>query len=246
VPPVPINTTINYLINWLRDRADESGALGAVVGISGGVDSAAVAALCLRAFPQTTLGVLMPLHSDPRDHQDAVAVCGALTLPHTTVVLDGVYDALVAALEASGRYAEHHLALANLRPRLRMTTLYSFANRLNRLVAGTGNRSESYVGYFTKHGDGGVDVLPIGGLVKSEVRELAAALGVPRAIVERTPSAGLWPGQTDEDEMGLAYAVLDAYLLTGAAPPEARARIERLHAASEHKRRTPPIADPPR
>jgi NAD+ synthase len=243
VSHAPTETTITYLVKWLRKRADDSGALGAIVGISGGVDSATVAALCLQAFPQTTLGVLMPVHSDPRDHQDAVTVCETLNLPYTTVVLDGVHDALVAALQASGQHAEHRLALANLRPRLRMTTLYYFANRLNRLVAGTGNRSEAYVGYFTKHGDGGVDVLPIGGLVKSQVRELAAALGIPPAIVERTPSAGLWPGQTDEDEMGLTYAVLDAYLLTGAAPPTARSRIERLHAASEHKRRTPPVGD---
>ncbi len=237
---------IELLAGWLRERADEAGALGAVVGISGGVDSATVAALCLRAFPQTTLGVLMPLHSDARDHDDAVTLCEALKLPQTTVVLDGVYDAMLEALQASGQDANHHLALANLRPRLRMATLYYFANRLNRLVAGTGNRSEAHVGYFTKYGDGGVDVLPIGGLVKSEVRELAAALGVPRAIVERTPSAGLWPGQTDEEEMGLTYAVLDTYLLAGQAPPDARARIERLHAASEHKRRVPPIPEIPR
>ncbi len=243
--PSAVEKRIEFLVGWLRERAGEAGALGAVVGISGGVDSATVAALCLRAFPETTLGVLMPLHSDPRDHDDAVAACEALKLPHTTVVLDGVHDAMLAALRASGHYADHHLALANLRPRLRMATLYYFANRLNRLVAGTGNRSEAYIGYFTKYGDGGVDVLPLGGLVKSEVRELAAVLGVPSAIVERTPSAGLWPGQTDEGEMGLTYAVLDAYLLAGQAPPDARARIERLHATSEHKRRLPPIAEIP-
>ncbi len=237
---------IELLAGWLRERADEAGALGAVVGISGGVDSATVAALCLRAFPQTTLGVLMPLHSDARDHDDAVTLCEALKLAHATVVLDGVYDAMLEALQASGHDAYHHLALANLRPRLRMATLYYFANRLNRLVAGTGHRSEAHVGHFTKYGDGGVDVLPIGGLVKSEVRDLAAALGVPRAIVERTPSAGLWPGQTDEEEMGLTYAVLDTYLLAGQAPPDARARIERLHAASGHKRRVPPIPEIPR
>ncbi len=234
------------LIAWLRERVGEAGALGAVVGISGGVDSAAVAALCLRAFPETTLGVVIPCHSNPRDVEDAEAVCAALGLPHTTVVLDAVLDALTAALSAAGQPADHPMALANLRPRLRMAALYYFANRLNRLVVGTGNRSEAYVGYFTKHGDGGVDLQPIGSLVKSEVRELAAYLGVPAEIVERTPSAGLWPGQTDEDEMGLTYAALDAYLLTGAAPAEIRARIERMHAASEHKRRPPPIPEIPR
>lgn len=112
------------LVTWLRERAAETGALGAVVGVSGGVDSATVAALCLRAFPETTLGVLMPCHSDPRDLDDARAVCAALGLPHTTVVLDAVLDALVTALRASEQFADHRLALANLRPRLRMATLY--------------------------------------------------------------------------------------------------------------------------
>lgn len=230
-----------HLVAWLRERVGEAGALGAVVGISGGVDSAAVAALCLRAFPETTLGVIIPCHSDPHDIKDAEAVCAALGLPYTTVVLDAAFDALTAALRDGGQPADHRMALANLRPRLRMSTLYYFANRLNRLVVGTGNRSEAYVGYFTKYGDGGVDVQPIGGLVKSEVRGLAAYLGVPQAIVDRTPSAGLWPGQTDEDEMGLTYAALDAYLHGGAAPAAIRTRIERMHAASEHKRRPPPI-----
>ena len=238
---IPADHLIRHITDWLRARADDAGALGAVVGISGGVDSATVAALCLRAFPETTLGVLMPAHSDPRDLEDAQSICAALGLPSTTVVLDAAHDALVGALRGSPHFAEHRLALANLRPRLRMTTLYYFANRLNRLVAGTGNRSEAYVGYFTKYGDGGVDVLPIGGLVKADVKALAAALGVPRAIVERTPTAGLWPGQTDEAEMGLTYAALDAYLLGGTAPADVRARIEQLHAASEHKRQPPPI-----
>jgi NAD+ synthase len=233
--------TADNLVAWLRERAGETGALGAVVGISGGVDSATAAALCLRAFPGATLGVLMPCHSDPRDLADAKQVCRALGLPYTLVVLDAVYDTLVAALRTSDQFAEHQIALANLRPRLRMATLYFFANRLNWLVVGTGNRSEAHVGYFTKYGDGGVDVLPLGGLVKSQVKELALHLGVPEAVVERTPTAGLWPGQTDEGEMGLTYAALDAYLLTGEAPAETRARIERMHAASEHKRRFPPV-----
>lgn len=239
----PIERTAEHLVAWLRQRADDAGAVGAVVAISGGVDSAAVAALCLRAFPQSTLGLLLPCHSDPRDAADAERVCRSLGVPHATIVLDAAHDALVAALRAAGQFLEHPVALANLKPRLRMTTLYYFANRMNRLVVGTGNRSEAYVGYFTKYGDGGVDVLPLGNLVKAEVRALAAFLGVPQDIVERTPSAGLWPGQTDEGEMGLTYAVLDAFLLTGEAPPAARARIEQLHAASEHKRRTPPIPD---
>jgi NAD+ synthase len=236
---------VSHLVDWLRARADDAGVRGAVVAVSGGVDSAAVAGLCARAFPEMTLGVLLPCHGDPRDLADAERVCRVLHVPSTTVVLDPVYDALVTALRASPHFADHPMALANLKPRLRMTTLYFLANRLNRLVVGTGNRSEAYVGYFTKYGDGGVDLQPIAGLVKSQVRAVAVHLGVPADIVERTPSAGLWLGQTDEGEMGLTYALLDAYLLTGQAPPEVRARIEQLHAASEHKRRTPPTPDSP-
>jgi NAD+ synthase len=235
-----------HLVTWLRARADEAGAVGAVIAVSGGVDSAAAAALCVRAFPEATLGVLLPCHSLPQDAADAERVCRAIGIPYTTVSLDAAYDALVAALRATPHFADHPMALANLKPRLRMTALYYFANRMNRLVVGTGNRSEAYVGYFTKYGDGGVDVLPLAGLVKVEVRALAAHLGIPDDVITRTPSAGLWPGQTDEGEMGLTYAVLDRYLLTGEAPAEVRTRIEQLHATSEHKRRLPPIADVPR
>lgn len=238
--------TAEHLVQWLRARADAAGAVGAVVAVSGGVDSATVAALCIRAFPTATLGVLLPCHSDPRDAADAERVCRTLGVPFATIVLDATHDALIAALRTSAAYAEHPLALANVKPRLRMTTLYYFANRLNRLVVGTGNRSEAYVGYFTKYGDGGADALPLAGLVKSQVRALAAYVGVPPDIVDRTPSAGLWPGQTDEHEMGFTYEVLDRYLLTGDAPPGARERIEQLHRSSEHKRRPPPVPDSPR
>src|SRR5574341_368489 len=136
---IDVARVASHLIAWLRAQADAAGVRGAVVGISGGVDSATVAALCVRAFPNATLGVLMPCHSDPSDQRDARSVCRALNLPDVTVVLDGVYDALVAALPASDQPGEHRIAQANLRPRLRMTSLYYFANRLNRLVAGTGN-----------------------------------------------------------------------------------------------------------
>jgi len=244
VSGIPADQLARHITDWLRARADDAGALGAVVGISGGVDSATVAALCLRAFPQTTLGVLMPCHSDPRDLEDARIVCAALGLASTTVVLDAAHDALVDALRGSAHFAEHRLALANLRPRLRMTSLYYFANRLNRLVAGTGNRSEAYVGYFTKYGDGGVDVLPIGGLLKSEVRALAGDLGVPERVITKPPTAGLWVGQTDEAEMGFTYDMLERYLTKGArdVPADVTARIEQLRMASHHKRELPPIA----
>ena len=140
---------------------------------------------------------------------------------------------------------ENRLATANLKPRLRMTTLYAFANELDYRVLGTGNRSELAVGYFTKYGDGGADFLPLGDLVKGEVRDLARYLGVPERIITKPPSAGLWADQTDEAEMGLTYEELDAYLLTSEASPAVKAKVDAMHAASEHKRALPRIAPKP-
>ena len=133
------------------------------------------------------------------------------------------------------------MAEANVKPRLRTAVLHS-ARALGYLVAGTTNRSELAVGYFTKFADNGVDLLPIGDLVKAEVRALARELGVPPRIVEKAPSAGLWEGQTDEEELGVTYADLDRFLLAGEASPEVKERVERMMRQSEHKRRLPPIA----
>ena len=123
--------------------------------------------------------------------------------------------------------------------------LYFVANSLNYLVAGTGNRSELTIGYFTKHGDGGVDLLPLGSLLKSEVRLLAVELGVPRAILDKPPSAGLWAGQTDEAEMGFGYSDLERYLIRGpeGVAPALALRLERMIRASEHKRGMAPMPD---
>lgn len=232
------------LVSWIQEKVHESGCQGVVLGLSGGLDSAVVAALCKQAFPENSLGLIMPCHSNPRDAADAELVARSLALPTKTVVLDGVYNALVEALRGSPYVpGERSLALANIKPRLRMTALYYWANQLNYLVVGTGNKSEVTVGYFTKYGDGGVDILPLANLVKAQVRELARHLNIPETIINKPPSAGLWEGQTDEGEMGLTYAVLDRYLLTGEAPPAAAKRIDELIARSRHKRQLP--ATPP-
>lgn len=235
---------VEGLVQWIQARVREAGARGVVVGLSGGLDSAVTAALAVQACPGETLGVIMPCHSDPRDAEDARLVARHLQLPTAEVDLTHVYDALVKALgENPSRAAPGDLALANLKPRLRMATLYFFANRRNYLVAGTGNRSELTVGYFTKYGDGGADILPLGGLVKKQVRLLARYLEIPQQIIARPPSAGLWEGQTDEGEMGLTYEELDRFLLTGEARPEVVERVNRLFLASEHKRRLPAVPD---
>jgi NAD+ synthase len=123
-----------------------------------------------------------------------------------------------------------------------MIALYNTANQLRYLVAGSSNRSELTIGYFTKYGDGGVDIMPLGNLVKSQIRGLARHLGIPPEIIAKPPSAGLWEGQTDEEEMGLTYEVLDNYILTGNAPEDLKKTLENRKAASFHKRETPPIA----
>ena len=226
-----------------------------MVGLSGGLDSAVVARLAQLAAPDHVVAAILPCHSDPDDERDAAIVAAHFSLPTVRVDLSDAYDAAIAAVQpavqalaAQVRQAKPadpagaRRPLANVKPRLRMTTLYFLANSLDYLVAGTGNRSELSIGYFTKHGDGGSDLLPIGGLVKSEVRALARELDVPAAIVERTPSAGLWLGQTDEEEMGFTYGDLERYLEEGpqGVSPALAMKIERLIRSSEHKRALPP------
>lgn len=227
------------LATWLQEEVQKAGARGAVLGLSGGIDSAVVAALCRRAFPQHCLGLILPCHSDPADAADARLVAQHLELPVMEINLDDIYDRLVLSLTGKPFTGQRGLALANLKPRLRMLVLYFHANERNYVVVGTGNRSELTVGYFTKYGDGGVDLLPLANLVKSQVRDLARHLGLPEKIITKAPSAGLWAGQTDEGEMGLTYEVLDRYLLTGEAPPDLREKIEAMAAGSAHKRRLP-------
>lgn len=229
------------LTSWIREQVKAADAKGVVLGISGGLDSSVVAVLCKKALPQNTLGVLMPCYSSEIDLSHARLVAQKFDIATTTVTLDSVFDAVKKALPSAGFDAEtEKLAQANLKPRLRMLTLYYLANRLGYLVVGSGNRSELEVGYFTKYGDGGVDILPLGNLLKSEVRELARYLGIPEEIISKPPSAGLWPGQTDEGELGISYEELDRYLMSGEASAEAKQRIEALSRSAAHKRCPPP------
>jgi NAD+ synthase len=232
------------LADWIKTRVLEAGCKGAVVGMSGGLDSSVVAALCIKVFPKNTLGLIMPCHSNPRDKEHAESVAQKFSIPTKTVVLDDIYDEYLKVLpDFKPDKSLTQLAQANLKARLRMITLYYTANQLKYMVVGSGNRSELTVGYFTKHGDSGVDILPLGNLVKKEVRELARFLKIPPEIIAKTPSAGLWAGQTDEGEMGFSYEALDNYILTGKAPEELKKRIEQMRAAGAHKCATPPIPE---
>jgi len=231
------------LISWIRDKVLAAGCKGVVLGMSGGIDSSVVAVLCCRAFPQSMLGVTMPCHGSREDEEHARDVASRFSIPTRTVSLDAVFDTLLKALPKEQVEPDtNQLAKANLKARLRMLTLYYFANQLKYMVVGSGNRSELCVGYFTKYGDGGVDILPLGGLVKRQVRELAVFLGIPQEIIDKPPSAGLWQGQTDEAELGLSYAELDRYLVTGEASKKVKNKIEAMMAASDHKRLPPAVA----
>ncbi len=231
---------------WLRERLAAANADGFVCGLSGGVDSATAAALAVRAVgSEHVLAALMPCRSVPEDAALGQLVAATFGMPTVTVDLSAAYDALVAQVPPDAQSGG--LAAANVKPRLRMITLYYLAQSRNYLVLGSGNKTELAVGYFTKYGDGGVDLLPLGNLDKTRVWELARELGVPREVVERAPSAGLWPGQTDEGEMGITYRELDRVLAaidagdTSDIQPATLEKVQGMVARSAHKRAMPPV-----
>jgi len=212
---------------------------GAVIGISGGVDSAVVAQLAVEALGRdNVIGLLMP-YGAQKDIAHSLMVVERLGIPHVTVDI----RPLAETFAGTGCFGSD-MAKANLRARARMLLLYGVANSKGMLVLGTGNKSEIEVGYYTKYGDGGVDILPIGDLYKTEVWGLARHIGVPKEIVEKAPSAGLWEGQTDEGEMGVKYNDLDAILQGGGDGCDAKLRehVAFMRKRSEHKRSLPPIA----
>lgn len=239
--------------SFLKRKVRESRAKCIVVGLSGGVDSSLTAYLAVKALGRKkVIGIMMPERGgsskNDTDLRDASRLAKKLGIKYRVHTLNPI-------LKSYPFSSQNRYAFGNLKARIRMSILYHYANSLGYLVAGTGNRSELLRGYFTKYGDGGVDILPIGDLYKTEVWEMARALGLPREIVEKAPSAGLWTGQTDEGEMGIRYAQLDSilYLLTEKKYPPARiakklkfsrALVKRVVDAvdrGEHKRRMPEI-----
>ena len=229
---------IEELVNWLQKKVKEARAEGLVFGLSGGIDSAVIAGIAKRAFPNNSLGIIMPCHSDPIDEEHGILVADTFNLEKIKVDLSDSFDILYKSMGVENK---SKLAMSNLKPRLRMTTLYYHGQNNNYLVVGSSNKSEYTVGYFTKHGDSGVDLLPLTSFVKSEIRELARQLGTPEIVIEKPPTAGLWANQTDEEEMGFGYDVLDNYIKTGRGPEEITSRIDRMNKSSEHKRNYPPM-----
>ena len=234
---------------FISQKVEETGAGGVVVGISGGIDSATTAYLAVRALGKDgVLGLIMPYY-EKGDVEDAKLVCESLGIECRVINIKPIVSAFVDSLG----FQLNKKALGNVMVRTRMVILYAHANQMNRLVLGTSNRSELLTGYFTKWGDGASDYAPLINLYKTEVWEMAKLLGVPRRIIEKKPTAGLWEGQTDEDELGISYRLLDEILWRLVdlkmpkgeivkelgVPIEKVEHVERLVKESEHKRRLP-------
>lgn len=223
-------------VAFIKEKLSQSGCKGIVFGNSGGKDCALVGILCKRAC-EDTVGVIMPCESSVNfgsDMDDGNALADKFGIETRIVDITAVKKAEMEALSTATTL--NSIAITNIAPRLRMTTLYAIGASEGRLVAGTGNRSERYMGYFTKWGDGAFDFDPIADLTVGEVYEFLEYLGAPESIIKKAPSAGLFEGQTDEQDMGVTYKAIDEYILTGKATPEDKAIIDRYHARSEHKR----------
>jgi len=229
------------MVDWIRGKVGQAKAKGVVLGLSGGLDSSVVAAICAQALgPSGVLALILPCESEKEELAHAEEVAKKFGLKTELIDLTPIYEKLRQILPQADQ-----IPLANIKPRLRMLTLYYYANQLNYLVVGTGNKCELKVGYFTKYGDGGADILPLGDLLKSEVRSLAKLVGIPDHIIDKVPTAGLWPGQTDEGEMGVAYAELEDFLLgyeKGQAPQGQKAeKIKSMMEKARHKLSLPEI-----
>lgn len=250
------DTVASFIQIWLLDYLASSGQSGWVVGVSGGIDSAVTATLCARTERPTIL-VEMPIHQDPtqasrgREHMEGLSAKYA-NVKLLTCDLTGVFDAFSSALPEQ-KDASNGLALANARARVRMTALYAMAQKSGSLVVGTGNKIEDFgVGFFTKYGDGGVDLSPIADLMKTEVFALGAFLEVPQCIQEASPTDGLWgDDRTDEEQIGASYPELEWAMQQVGGEDETKMwtprQVEimgiyrRLNRANQHKMKPIPV-----
>lgn len=251
-----LEATRDHLVSFIRDTVEGAGADGATLGLSGGIDSTLTAYLAVEALGEDGLhGLVLPSEVNTDGNMsDAERVAQDLGIEYDVIEINPIVDAF---FEAYPEGKDDQMAAGNVRVRSRAVVNYFVANNENRIVLGTGNRSEAMTGYFTKYGDQAVDCNPIGTLYKQQVRQLASYVGVPEDLVMKTPSAEMWMGQTDEEEMGLTYDTLDAILALHVDGPlstsatvrelgvtEAQiARVEELVAASEHKRHMPPAPE---
>lgn len=222
---------------WLQNQMREAHAKGLVFGLSGGIDSSVVAALSKMACGENVLGLIMPCHSDPKSAADAQLVARKLGIRVHVADLTAAYDTLVQRVPHT-----EGIELTNVRPRLRMAALYCAAQGMGYLVVGTGNKTERMIGYFTKWGDGACDLMPLANLYKFQVYELARELQIPEEVIAKPPTADLWAGQTDENEIGMTYNELDTVLRgieseeLSELNPNSVERVRKMIADSEHKR----------
>jgi NAD+ synthase len=248
--------TEREISQFIRETVKEARAKGVVLGLSGGIDSAVVAALCAKVLgKEKVVGLLMPsAHTPKLDLQDAADLAKNLGIKTLTIKIPKILEEFIASVSLEGS----KIAKANAQARIRMALNYYVANTLNMLVAGTGDRSEDLIGYFTKYGDGGVDFLPIAHLYKTQVRHLGSRLGVPGGIVDKPSSPQLWPGHRAIDEIPLDYDILDLVLYcmfdlrmelasttkkTGVSESTLR-KVLQMHESSAHKRAYPPMVHP--
>lgn len=245
------------IIDFIWNKTHKAGISGVVIGISGGIDSALTAALAVKALGKDkVLGIHMPESglTSTVDTEDAEAVADWLGIELRIIDISEIFTAFMNSVPDSD--SAGYLCRGNLKARIRMSLLYFHANHMNRMVIGTGNKTEILLGYYTKYGDGGVDLEPIGGIYKTEVWGLSRILGVPEQVITKKPSAGLWKGQTDEAELGISYAKVDNVLrmLEQNEAPETiistlGVSIEQLDSVmkrierNEHKRRAPPAPE---
>ncbi len=252
-----ISKAKDSIVEFIREKTKEAGIKGAVIGISGGIDSALTAYLTVEALgKENVLGIHLPeLSLTPaEDVLDATKVASRLGIEFKTVNISEILSAYLNTIPESSSSRSH--ANGNLKARIRMSVLYYYANMMSGMVMGTGNKTEILLGYFTKYGDGGVDIEPIGDLYKTEVKEMSALVGVPEEIITKIPSARLWADQTDEDELGITYELLDRFLfllLEGESPELAQntlgltgtqkdSVLKRIH-VNLHKQKAPAIAE---
>ncbi|MCD6461710.1 MAG: NAD+ synthase [Thermoplasmata archaeon] len=246
---------IAVIQHHIRAAVERTGTEGVVLGVSGGLDSAVVLCLAVEALgPEGVTALIMPSsNTPPGDTEDAISLCSRLGVGAERLDIDPLISSFLDILEKGGGVEEKPMAVANLHARIRMILLYHHANSQGLLVSGTSNKSELLVGYFTKYGDGGADILPIGDLYKTQVRKMAADLGVPEGILKKRPTAGLLPDQYDEEELGITYDLMDPILygielglgdeeIADSLPspletdPETVARVRRMVYRSAHKR----------
>jgi len=251
--PDELATTHERIVSFIADLVEDADADGAVLGLSGGIDSTLTAYLAVEALGADGLhGITMPTAvNDPDVMSDAARVAEELEIEYDVVEIQPIAESFFDALPEP---ATDRMARGNVYVRTRAVCNYFVANAENKVVLGTGNRAEAMTGYYTKYGDQAVDCNPIGNLYKQQVRQLAAHVGVPRDLVMQEPTAGMWEGQTDADELGLDYDTVDAILAVHVDGGLSRAATVRelsvsaaavdhvveLYEASAHKRAMPP------